>query len=143
MTASNRHISNLLEMMRKFNELDSYQFNKKITSENLKKFLANPDLGRIWLIEKEKTIIGYLILTFCFSFEYKGTYAYIDEIYLEKEFQNQGIGTQAMKFAMREAKKLNIKMLYLEVEPHNKPAKSLYKKLGFRENKRSLMMRKP
>lgn len=129
--------------MKAFNKLDNYPFSKKITTQNLKKILENPNLGKIWMIESDKKAIGYLVITYCFSFEYKGLYAYIDEIYIDEKYRNQGIGTKAVQFAIRESKKGKIKMLYLEVEKHNKRATSVYEKLGFSENARSHMMRKP
>ena len=88
--------------MRKFNEPTAIH-STKITSENLKNFSQIQTSGEYGSLKKKKQS-WYLILTFCFSFEYKGTYAYIDEIYLEKEFQNQELALRAMKFAMREAK---------------------------------------
>lgn len=141
--ASKNSIPQIVTFMERFNRIDGYPFIKKITKKNIKHFLKNSNLGKIWMIEKDEVAIGYLVLTFCFSFEYKGLYAYIDEIYIEETYRNQGIGTKAMEFAMRQAKKLKIKMIYLEVEKNNKKAKNIYTKLGFTENKRLLMMRKP
>lgn len=141
--ASAKNAPQILTFMEKFNRIYKYPFNKKIKKENIYQFLTNSGLGRIWIIKKDKIAIGYLVLTFCFSFEYKGLYAYIDEIYIEEAYRNQGIGTKVMQFALKQAKKLKIKMIYLEVEKSNKKAKGMYAKLGFAENKRVLMMRKP
>ena len=53
----------------------------------------------------------------------------IDEIYIEKEFRNNGIGTDII---MKVVKKSNNKNIYLWVYKENIKAVSLYKKLGFK-----------
>ncbi len=139
---SEKNTEELIEMMRDFNKLDNYPFNKKITTKNLKFFLKNSHLGNIWVVEINKKLIGYIILTFCFSFEHKGQCAYIDEVYINAKYRNQGIGTETLKYIIRKSKKLKIKMLYLEVEKHNTRAASIYEKLGFKNNDRQFMTMK-
>ena len=53
----------------------------------------------------------------------------IDEIYIEKEFRNNGIGTDII---MKVVKKSNKKNIYLWVYKENIKAVSLYKRLGFK-----------
>ena len=53
----------------------------------------------------------------------------IDEIYIEKEFRNNGIGTDII---MKVVKKNNNKNIYLWVYKENIKAVSLYKRLGFK-----------
>lgn len=53
----------------------------------------------------------------------------IDEIYLEKEFRNNGIGTDII---MKVVKESNNKNIYLWVYKENIKAVSLYKRLGFK-----------
>ena len=50
----------------------------------------------------------------------------LDEIYLEKEFRNKGIGTDIIKIIIE-----NNKNIYLWVYKENKRAVELYKRLGF------------
>lgn len=51
----------------------------------------------------------------------------LDEIYLEKEFRNKGIGTKIIKKVIEENDKI-----YLWVYKKNRKAVLLYKRLGFR-----------
>ena len=53
----------------------------------------------------------------------------IDEIYIEKEFRNNGIGTDII---MKVVKKSNNKNIYLWVYKENIKALLLYKRLGFK-----------
>ena len=53
----------------------------------------------------------------------------LDEIYLEKEFRNNGIGTDIIMKLLKES---NNKNIYLWVYKENSKAVSLYKRLGFK-----------
>ena len=53
----------------------------------------------------------------------------IDEIYIEKEFRNNGIGTDIIMKVVKESDNKNI---YLWVYKENTKAVSLYKRLGFK-----------
>lgn len=53
----------------------------------------------------------------------------LDEIYIEKEFRNNGIGTDIIMKVVKESDNKNI---YLWVYKENTKAVSLYKRLGFK-----------
>ncbi|MFS4466819.1 GNAT family N-acetyltransferase [Maribacter sp. 2210JD10-5] len=139
--ATIEYIPKLLEMMRGFNAVDNYSFNPKITEQNLTDFLSNESLGRLWLISVEDKPIGYVVLTFGFSFEYGGRDAFIDELFIKERFRGKGIGTKTMEFILTEAKRLHINAIHLEVEKHNN-ANRLYKKLGFNSTNRELFVKR-
>lgn len=126
-------------MMSTFNQIDGYDFDITIGEENLIEFTSNQALGRLYMISNEQEIIGYIVLTFGFSFEYKGRDAFIDEFYIKESYRNQGIGKLTMDFVESEARKFNVKALHLEVEPHNLNANKLYLKKGYQSNNRVLM----
>ncbi len=129
----------LLEMMEAFYAIDGYPFDKKLTEENLHLFIQNDQLGKIWLIKDNVTTIGYIVLAFGFSFEFKGRDAFIDEFYLTAGYRGKGIGKEVIAFVSAEAPKLGVKALHLEVEHHNQNAKKLYFNQGFTDNNRGLL----
>lgn len=139
--AEQSDIETLVELMRQFNALDAYPFDGQITHTSLKHFINNPALGRLWLILEGEAIIGYLALTFGYSFEFHGRDAFIDEIYLLPSHQGRGIGRQAMEFAIAACPDLGVHALHLEVEPHNTAALRLYQQVGFQDHQRQLMTR--
>lgn len=126
-------------MMRAFYLIDGYPFDKGIAEENLRIFLNNESLGRLWLILVDEQVIGYLVLTFGFSFEFRGRDAFLDELYIADPYRSSGYGTKAVDFAAEQAKQLGIKALHLEVEHHNEKAKAVYNKSGFKAHDRILM----
>lgn len=132
-------IQQVLHFMKGFYAIDGYSFDEVRAKRNIEKFIHNKQLGRLWLLQSEGTSIGYLALTFGFSFEYGGRDAFIDELYLDEAFRNKGFGTSILKQLDVEAKSLDVKAIHLEVERHNEGGKKLYKKSGFEANDRILM----
>lgn len=147
MTTTYRPVSTMdidlaVRLMRDFYAIDNYPIDTEKSASLLAQFIANPDLGRIWLIEDNGKTVGYIILTFIFSFEYGGTIAFVDELYLSPEARGKGIGKSSIAFIASEAAKLSLKLLYLEVEHHNSNAQKLYLAAGFSEHKRKFMQYK-
>ena len=138
-SASFDDIDLLVQMMQDFYAIDGYPINIDQSKKLFSTFISNENLGKAWLIESENQTVGYLILTFIFSFEYGGTIGFVDELYLSEQARGKGIGKQTIAFAQAEAAKLSLKLLYLEVEPHNATAQKLYLAAGFSEHKRQLM----
>ena len=72
------------------------------------------------LIEVSSSIVGCVLVR-----PYQDGYL-LDEIYLEKEYRNLGIGSSILK-----DKTMHFSPLYLWVYKDNKKAISLYKRIGF------------
>jgi len=129
----------ILDMMADFNAIDNYPFDRQKCLENLDILILNKHLGRIWMIQAEDALAGYIVLTFGFSFEYKGRMAMIDEFYIIENYRNLGIGRKTMEFMQEKAAELGVKTILLEVENHNEKAKRLYFKQGYSGKDRSLL----
>jgi ribosomal protein S18 acetylase RimI-like enzyme len=129
----------ILDMMQQFYLIDDYIFSRETTAKNIIDFIKTPEYGNIWLIRNGETVIGYLIMTIVFSFEFKGRNAFVDELYIDKHYRNLGAGRKAIEHVSREAEKQGIKALHLEVEKHNTKAINVYKKQGFFEHNRFMM----
>lgn len=134
-------IEKLLTMMATFYEIDGYPFDKELTRENMVDFFDNSYLGRLWVFETGDQLAGYAVLSFDFSFEFKGRNGLLDEFYIDEPFRHKGIGTKALDFVLEEAKKLNLRAVHLEVERHNETARSLYSKFNFKDHNRFLLTR--
>ena len=135
----NSDVEIIIKMMQDFYALDNYPIDVQTSRNLFKTFISNESLGRCYLILNEKEIVGYVIFTFIFSFEYKGQIAFVDELYIQATHRSQGIGQKTINFIKTEAKNLDIKLLYLEVENHNEAAQKLYLKNDFEIHNRSLM----
>lgn len=131
-------IDKILPLMEEFYAIDQYPFQIETSKKLFNQFLESDKLGKSWLILNEDEIVGYVIFTFVFSFEYQGKIAFLDELYIKKTAQGKGFGKQTLRFIRQEAHKLSLKIIYLEVEPHNHAAQKLYIANDFEEHKRKL-----
>ena len=132
-------IDSIVSMMQDFYAIDNYPIHVEESKQLFETFIANSNLGKAWLVYKGEEVIGYVILTFIFSFEYKGILAFLDELYIKKEHQGKGFGKQAVQFIQQESSQLNVKMLYLEVEQHNENAQKLYLAHDFEVHNRKIL----
>ena len=132
-------ISTITQMMQDFYAIDNYPMDVEVAKELFQEFISNEHLGKSWLIYSENEIVGYIILTFIFSFEYGGKIAFVDELFIKETARGKGFGKEAIQFIQREVPKLSLKLLYLEVEPHNENAQKLYLAHDFVIHNRKLM----
>ena len=129
----------ITQMMQDFYAIDNYPMDIEVTKNLFQEFISNDHLGKSWLIYSESEIVGYIILTFIFSFEYGGKIAFVDELFIKETARGKGIGKEAIQFIQREVPKLSLNLLYLEVEPHNENAQKLYLAHDFERHNRKLM----
>lgn len=132
-------ISIITQMMQDFYAIDNYPMDVEVAKTLFQEFISNEHLGKSWLIYSENEIVGYIILTFIFSFEYGGKIAFVDELFIKETARGKGIGKEAIQLIQREVPKLSLKLLYLEVEPHNENAQKLYLAHDFELHNRKLM----
>jgi len=132
----------LLVLMREFYEYEELPFNESAARKALTQILTDESLGKVWLIQRDKEIAGYVVLTLGFSLEFQGRDAFIDEIYLRADFRGQGIGKYALQFLEDECRRLDVKALHLEVERKNEIAQAVYRKNGFADHDRYLMTKR-
>jgi len=129
----------VIKMMEDFYSIDNYPFDGENTQKLFHQFLDDENLGKGWIIYHENEVVGYIILSFIFSFEYQGKIAFLDELYIKESARGKGIGKQALQFIQQQAPKLSLKVIYLEVEPHNETAQKLYLANDFGVHKRKLL----
>lgn len=132
-------ISIITQMMQDFYAIDNYPMDVEVAKTLFQEFISNEHLGKSWLIYSENKIVGYIILTFIFSFEYGGKIAFVDELFIKETARGKGFGKEAIQFIQSEVSKLSLKLLYLEVEPHNENAQKLYLAHDFELHNRKLM----
>jgi GNAT superfamily N-acetyltransferase len=134
---------NLAELLRMMKELQaddpwSVPLDEAVTARVTGQLLRDPALGRVWLIASEGENIGYIVMAFDYSLEYRGRGAWVDEFFVRRTHRGLGIGTQALEFFAAQARELGIAVVHLEVN-HGNPAIELYRRLGFEDHQRYLM----
>jgi len=138
-TLESKQIETITPMMQDFYAIDNYPIDIEVSKKLFQEFITNEHLGKAWLIYSEDKLVGYVILTFVFNFEYQGRIAFIDELYLKKSARGKGIGAKTLQFIKEQIPKLSLKLLYLEVEHHNENAQKLYLANDFEVHNRKLL----
>lgn len=133
----------LMQLMKAFHDFDHAQpFDTNPARAAMETVVTNDPLGRAWLIEQSqeqaKEIVGYMVLTLAYRLEYRGYYAFLDELYICEDKRGRGIGTLAMQFLLEACQKLEVKKLQLEVKQDNPQASSLYTKVGLTPQSRKI-----
>ena len=131
----------LLPMMRALAKQDPevIPFNESSARAAFHQFLSLPAFGRIWLLYTGADLIGYIILTIGFSFEFRGHDAFIDELYIVPAHRRRGFGRQTMAFVEQAAREMGVNAIHLEGDPGNDAALELYRRSGYRDHDRFLM----
>jgi ribosomal protein S18 acetylase RimI-like enzyme len=147
-------IETITQMMQEFYAIDNYPIDIEISKKLFQEFISDEKLGKAFLIYhcsanssnalgsdegRISEIVGYVILTYIFSFEYKGRIAFLDELYIKQSYRGKGIGTQTIEFIKEQALNQNVKLIYLEVENNNQNAQKLYLANDFVVHNRKIM----
>lgn len=141
-TATLSEIDTLLPLIEAFHESEELPFDPMLDRRALQQLLSNPTLGRIWMIQNGDGAIGYVIVTFAYSLEFRGYEACIDEFYIRPAYQRQGIGTQTLQFVESYCQLHNINAISLEVAEDNDQAQRVYRKAGY-DDRGYFLMTKP
>lgn len=128
----------LLGMMQDFYALEGMVYNPDVEAA-IETLLSHPHDGRVWLVLDGETAIGYTVITFWFSLEFRGKAAFLDEIYLEPDYRSKGHGPEIIEALAGFCRPLGIRTLRLEVEHENLRAQKAYQRSGFSTHPRHLM----
>ena len=121
---------------------DCYTVREEESRANLARLLGDPTLGRLWVMEDGGEVVGYLLLVFGFSLEFRGRDAFVDELYVAASHRGRGLGRMAMALAEDACRAAGVRALHLEVERANTRARALYERTGFVDRERLLMTRR-
>lgn len=100
-------------------------------ARTFEELMAKPDKGRIVLMERDGSVVGYAILIFFWSNEYGGDLVNIDEVFVSPTHRGGGVG-EAFFTWLRSEWSGRAAALTLETTPANHRAIALYERLGFR-----------
>ncbi len=106
--------------------------NAPVPKENYKitfdEFMRSDDYVWCYIFECDGVPCGFAMLSRTFSQEAGGISVTVEEIYIDPEYRNRGMGTQFFEF-MKE--NIPAARYRIEVEEDNEKAKRLYEKMGF------------
>lgn len=133
----------LVELMRLYWEFEQIRgFDGSRAEQLLRSFLNQPELGRGWIAHDDNQVLGYLLCSRVFSFEYGGPTATIDEIYVIADARGQGVGKLLIGTAERAMREQGCVHIEMEVAARNVRAQHFYSVLGFSTRAGYSMMHK-
>lgn len=98
--------------------------------------IINDEKSIIYVAKYNNNVIGFI-----YAYEktldeiFINKEAFVEAIFIESEYQNQGIGYNLITEVIKWAKKRNIKYIDIEVMKKNESAINAYTNWGFKENK--------
>lgn len=126
------HREAVLSMMRFFYASPAVATNgsEEIFQADIDACVGSSPYAEGFVFETDGNLSGYAMLAKSFSTEYGMPCIWIEDIYLEPEYRNQGIGSQFFDYL---EKQFPCHLFRLEVEEENAPAVHTYRKNGFTE----------
>jgi len=125
-------------MVAKLYVLDT-EFDQKRHRRAMEELLAHQEHGGTWLIEADGVPAGYVVITVCYSLEFGGRFALLDELFVEEQWRGRGLGCQALAFMEAWCVGQGIGAMRLEVWRQNPRALALYQRVGFQVQDRHFM----
>jgi GNAT superfamily N-acetyltransferase len=135
---SGQDMPTLLELMREFYPQQKMYLDEKAATAAAQTLMNGPDLGEVYFIFRGADLAGYFVLTFCFSLEFHGKFALLDELYIRDAFRRQKLGQAVVAFAEGRCRETGITALRLEVGQQNAAAHALYRAAGLTQDERFL-----
>lgn len=133
-------LDRLLAMMSGLYANDGVPFDEERSRGAAVLLMKDPRAGALWVIEIDGAVGGYLVLTYGFSLEHGGWHGFVDEFFVMEPYRGQGVGSRAVAHAAEECRRRGMTSLLLEADLQNEGATRLYRRLGFVENPRRLMV---
>jgi len=97
----------------------------------LKRLLAEPPLGAVFLAEADGRLLGYLIVVLVLSVEHQGLMGEIDEFFVLPEARSQGVGGALLTAAEMGLTARGCVRLQLQLGTMNEAARAFYERRGY------------
>lgn len=130
----------LLGLMADYYAESGYVLDRPRAEAAFTSLLADPRLGRVWLIEQDQAAVGYIVVTFVFAMEHGGMAAWVDDLYVEPSARGTGLGTAALAAVRQSCAGLGVRAIAVEVARDNVVAQAVYRSAGLEPIDRGLMM---
>ena len=79
------------------------------------------------------------MVTLCYSMEYGGTNAFVDDLFVRKPFRSAGLGTRAVTDVRAFCAKRGVRAIHVETGRDNAAAQAVYRRVGFAPTDRQIL----
>ena len=137
--ASPEDVHQLVVLMAEFYAEAAYPLNHRRAAEAFAALLADERLGQVWFIQADSQDVGHVVVTLCFSMEYGGLIAFVDDLFVQRAFRRAGLGTAALAEVQDFCTKRGVRAMLVETGPDNMAAQAVYRRAGFVNTDRHLL----
>jgi GNAT superfamily N-acetyltransferase len=117
--------------MRGFYAESGFTLDEERAAAGFEALLADPRLGRVWLLGADQPASGYVVVTFVFAMEYGGMAAVVDDFYVRPEARGHGLGKATLAEVRRACREFGVRAVRVEVGVNNLVAQAVYRSAGF------------
>lgn len=140
----NAHPGDLVTILPRTAALNAHEaiaIDPAVLEAALARLLGDPDIGGVWLVERDGAAIGYAIATFGYDLEFGGRDAVLTELWIDPPERGRGAASAALELLALELRARGVHAVHLQVRPEN-PALALYQRSGFVASPRVVMTRR-
>jgi GNAT superfamily N-acetyltransferase len=132
-------VERLVALMAEFDAEAAYPLNHQRAANAFAALLADDRLGQVWLIQADSQDVGHVVVTLCYSMEYGGLIACVDDLFVQKAFRRAGLGAAALAEVRVFCVNCCVRAIHVETGPDNAAAQALYRRVGFVNTDRQLL----
>lgn len=125
-------LSTLVDLMAEFYAESSYALDRAWAADAFGELLQDPSLGMVWLLEVDGAPAGHLVLAVRFAMEFGGLLAYIDDLFVKRDFRRQGVARAGLRVLLEDCRRRGCRAVHVEVAADNVAANALYRDFGLR-----------
>src|SRR5882762_7904746 len=133
-------VPRLVALTAEFYAEAAYPLNRRRANEAFTALQADERFGQVWFIQADSQDIGHVVVTLCFSMEYGGLIAFVDDLFIQRPFRRMGLGTAALAEVRDFCAKRGVRAILVETGRDNVAAQALYRRVGFAITERQLLM---
>src|SRR5262245_4391616 len=111
--ASPDDVQQLVAMMEEFYAEGGYPLNHRRATDAFTALIADERLGYVFFIQADGRDVGYVVVTLCYSMEYGGPNAFVDDLFVRKPFRGAGLGTAALTEARAFCAKRGVRAIHV------------------------------
>ncbi|ANE35601.1 putative acetyltransferase (GNAT family protein) [Campylobacter iguaniorum] len=128
--ASSNDLPTILSLIKELAIYENLEDQITFSQEEFQKSIFEKKYANILVCETNEKIIGYAIYFYSFSTFLGRGGIYLEDLYIQKEFRNQGIGKKILKLLAQKCIDENLGRLEWACLNWNEPSLAFYKKIG-------------
>lgn len=117
-----------------FSEESDFRPNREKQLRGLRLIFEQPNRGRVFVLRRDRTIVGMINLLFTISTAEGGFVLLLEDLVIHKEHRGHGFGSMLLNYAIEFARQKNFRRITLLTDRPELRSQSFFRKHGFYES---------